>query len=737
LPTENQGWSAQHVEAILNNGSTYLLVSALVLSIAVTVPRLAPGIPMGVDTASHLYKILFLHDWWKKGVNPFWSADWYAGSPALLLYPPLGYYLTAAISMLGLDPLLAYKLVDAFFYWIAPVAIFFLGRELGFGRGESALSALMFSAFPQVIENYLFFDRFPTVVSIPISCVLIIFFHRALTRPKSTLSLLLSILSMSALLLVHHLSALIAGFVMVLMVLLASAVQGVLRPLLKLIIVAVGTLGTTAFWLIPFLDSYRFFSMNGFYNRNVTFPFLRFTYFGFNIVSYLLGIAQFILAAVALQSIIGRNFDAHIPLRPATFFAPLLAGMTIFQAGEILSIPSLDYLGEFVVALSFTVFFAQFIVVPSARKVLARMDGTIFAVFWFLLFLWLGLGFYALPALQLPVIDALWIRTMDVYRLWLYLALPMSALAARGLFRAATKLLSWHAASVALLLILAVTPITVGVAIKAHYDLDSPINGILPYSAANTQIPTGIIEYFQHDNSQGRILGINVPLWIYLLPIYVNKPIVDGWYPQTKLVIPLIAINDYRLDDLETHTPSARFHAWKGLIDQGEILDITWVIIGDNGSLAAALMADTGFTKELTIPYEGVALVVYKSLQSQSLVDGDVNVTATSSPNPDQIDINTQPVATPTNVLVKEAYFPTWRATANGASLTVAEDKTTGYILLAIPPGTENVQLYQYPDQAVWGLVSLITLIAILTIASILYLRERKISEFQQEARER
>ena len=692
---------------------------------------------MGVDTTSHLYKILFLQYWWKKGVNPFWSADWYAGSPALLLYPPLGYYLTAAIAMLGVDPLLAYKLVDAFFYWTAPVTIFLLGRELGFGKGESALGALMFSVFPQVIENYLFFDRFPTVLSIPISCVLIIFFHRALTKPKSTPNILLSILSMSALLLVHHLSALIAGFVMVLMVLLASAAHGVARPLLKLAVVAAGTFGITAFWLMPFLDSYRFFSLNGFYNRNVTFPFLRFTYFAFDVASYLLGIAQFILAAVAIQSIVGRNFDAHIPLRPATFFAPLLAGMAIFQAGEILSLASLDYLGEFVVALSFTVFFAQFIVIPSARKVLARKDGTIFAVFWFLLFLWLGLGFYALPVLQLPVIDAIWIKTMDVYRLWLYLALPMSALAARGLFRAATKLLSRHPVSVALLLILAVTPITVGVAIKARYDLNSPINGVLPYSAANTQIPTGIIDYFQHDSSQGRILGINVPLWIYLLPIYVNKPIVDGWYPQTKLVIPLVNINDYRLDDLETHTPSARFNAWKGLIDQGELLDITWVIIGDNGTLAAALMAGTGFTKELTIPYEGVPLVVYKSLQSQSLVDGDVNVTAISSPNPDQINMSIQPTATPTAVLVKEAYFPTWRATANGAPLTVMEYKSTGYILLILPAGTESVKLYQHSDQAAWSLLSLITLTAILAITTAVYLRERKTIRTQQHARER
>ena len=680
---------------------------------------------MGVDTTSHLYKILFLQYWWKQGVNPFWSADWYGGSPALLLYPPLSYYLTAAIALLGVDPLLAYKLVDAFFYWIAPVAIFFLGKELGFGKGESALGALMFSAIPQVIENYLFFDRFPTILSIPISCFFIIFFHRALTKPNSPFNVLLSTFTMSALLLVHHLSALIAGFVAVLMVLLASTSDGIGKPLLKLATVAIGTIGITAFWLMPFLESYRLFSSNGFYNRNVIFPFLRFTYFGFNVVSYLLGIAQFILAAVAVQSIIGRNL-MQVPFRPFVFFAPLLGGMAIFQVGEISSLASLDYLGEFVVALSFTLFFAQFILIPSARRVLARRDGAIFAVFWFFLFLWLGLGFYALPVLQLPVIDSIWIKTMDVYRLWLYLAVPMSILAARGLLRSASKLLSWRPMSVVLLLVLVITPTTLGVAIKIHYDLNNPINGVLPYSAANTQIPPEILDYFQHDSSQGRILGINVPLWIYLLPDYVNKPIVDGWYPQTKLVIPLVLINDYRLDDLETHNSSSRFQTWQSLIGQSQLLDITWVMIGDNGTLAGPLMAGTEFTKELMVPYDGVQLVIYKSLLPGSLVDGEVNVTSSSSPNPDEININIAPPASATAILVKEAYFPTWKATANGVPLSVAEDKTTGYILLILPAGTETITLYQYADQIMWSLISSISLIALVALTASVYFRGRK-----------
>jgi hypothetical protein len=719
---------AQLVETVLSSHYKYLLASAIMAALAVTFSRLGPGIPMGVDTTSHLYKIIFLQYWWKQGVDPFWSLDWYAGSPALLLYPPLSYYLTAAIAMLGVDPVLAYKVVDAFFYAIAPVTIFYLARELGFDRGESALGALMFSLFPQVIENYLFFDRFPTTVAIPICCIFLIFFHRALKRPKPAVNVFLSILSMSTLLLVHHLSAVIAGIVAVLMALLTAGAHGILRQLLRLVVVAVGTLGITAFWLLPFLESYGLFSANGFYNRNVTFPFLRFTYFGFDVASYLLGIVQFVLAAVAVQSVMSRTFRSAIRLAPVSFFTCLLSGMASFQAGEILSWNTLQFVGEFIVALSFTVFLVQFVLLRSARRVLAKKDGAVSAALWFIVFLWLGLGFYALPVLQLPVIQEIWIKTMDVYRIWLYLALPMSALAARGFLRCAGKLITWRPVSVILLLVLVITPVTIGVVLKVNYDLNATINGVLPYTTANTEIPAQIINYFRNDSSQGRILGVNVPLWIYLLPMYVDKPIIDGWYPQTKLVIPLVEINDYRLDDLETAaTPTVRFNEWRSLINQAQLLDITWVIIGDNGSLATALMGGTGFAEKLTVPYADVQLVVYKSTQPQSLVDGDVNVTGVSTPSPDQMQISVHTTEAVTTILVKEAYFPTWIATADGGPLTVNRDSSTGYIFLILPAGTREVTLYQNANETVWNAISVVSLITALVFAVGMRFRSKKV----------
>ncbi len=700
------------------------------ISAAITIPRFLPGIPLSVDTTSHLYKILFLQYWWKQGITPFWSTDWYAGSPALLLYPPLSYYITAGLAVLGLDPLLAYKLVDALFYSLTPLAVYFLAKELGFNKGESALGALLFSLFPEVIENYIFFDRFPTVLAIPLSCIFFITFHRALAQKDSKTNILFSTLAMSALLLTHHLSALIAGLVALLMVLLASAKDGPSRPLLKLGLVAGGTLGITSFWLVPFITSFGLFSSNQFFNRNVTFPFLRFTYFGYDVSSYLLGIVQFVLAAVAVQSIIGRNFAKRIPVSPAVFFTSLLAGMAVFQAGEILTFGTIEVLGEIIVAASFVIFLGQFIIIQYARRVISRKNGVIFAVFWFILFLWLGLGYYALPVLQLPLIDTIWTKTMDVYRIWLYLALPMSALTARGILRSVSKIFARRPVLVIMFVSLAIISITVSVAMKINYDLNNTVNGVLPYSTSNAEIPPEVINYFRNDASQGRILGINVPFWIYVLPSYVNKTIIDGWYPQTILVKQLAAFNDYRLDDLETApNQTARLSEWQKLVSYSELLDVTWIMIGDNGTLAGELMQSTNFTEQLIVPYGNINLVVYKSTTVPSFIEtnsSNVNLTSVTSPNPDEIIMNFQPTPGTSTIIVKEAYFPTWVGTANGSPLVVGRDSVTGYILLTIPPDTTQVTLYQRTSGNQWSIASLTSFTVCLALTVAILIRKRK-----------
>lgn len=686
---------------------------------------------MSIDTTSHLYRVLFLHQWLDQGIFPFWSPDWYAGSPAILLYPPLSYYLAIGVSTAGVDPVLSYKLVDAVFYWLAPITVFFLGRELGFSKGESALGALLFSVVPEVIENYLFFDRFPTVISIPFFCAFVIMFHRALSGKRQLLGMLGSIFAMSGLLLTHHLSALIAGLVAVVMVALTVGRAGFRKPLITLFMVAIGTLGLTSFWLVSFLGSVRLFSANVFYNRNVTFPFLRFFYFGFDVTSFLLGIAQFVLAAIATQSILSRVMAKRIPVHAVIFFPILLLGMALFQAGELFAYSALTVVGRVVVVGSFVIFLGQFLVLPAARQVISKQNGSFLTVVWFVIFLWIGLGYYSMPVLWLPYISEFWIKTMDVYRVWLYLALPMSLLAAVGFLRSATRIWRSKPAYTLMLLALIITPIASGVALKANYAFNNQVNGVLPYTAANAEIPQPVINYFRNDPSQGRILGIDVPLWIYVLPNYVGKPILDGWYPQSKLVTPLLEINDYRIDDLETTNAAERLEEWKSLIANATLLDVTWVMIGNasiTNSLEGSITA-ANFTQQAVIPYQSGELMIFKIGNVPAFVEAKgTHVQTVSRPTPDKIIVTLSPSSNPATILVKEAYFPTWAAETDRGSLIVQRESSTGFIQVIVPPDTSQLILYQTPQSNVWNIVSAVSLATCVILSTIVILKERRSS---------
>jgi len=717
------------LQKLLDQKAAYLLASAVIVSIAVTIPRLGDGIPMSVDTTSHLYRILFLHHWLEQGVFPFWSPDWYAGSPAILLYPPLGYYMTLGLAMIGIGPVMAYKVVDVAFYWIAPIMIYLLGKELAFSKGESALAALMFSVVPEVIENYLFFDRFPTVISVPIFCGFVIMFRRSLLDARHPLNVLGSVLMMSALVLTHHLSALIAGFVAVIMIILAVGEQGLKRPLFVLGGVAIGTFGLTAFWTIPFMTSVGFFAGNEFYNRNVIFPFLRLSYFSYDVVSLLLGVVQFVLAAIAVTSLFGRVFKNRIRFGMTAFLPTIMGGMGLFEAGELLKLAPVSFLGQIVVVASFVVLLGQFVLLNRARRALTRRNGAILVAIWFIVFLWLGLGYYAQPLLWVTPVKDAWIRTMDVYRIWLYLALPMSILAARGLVKSLERFWSQRRAVAILLLLVVITPVALSAILRANYSLTAYVNPILPYTTANADVPQAIIEYFANDPAQGRILGLNVPFWIYILPTYVNKPIIDGWYPQTKLVRSLVEINDYRIDDLENApNQTSRVNSWRELIRQRETLAITWVIVGERrlANILGEALSSEGFVEEMSTSYGRTEIIVFKAVEVPSLVETNLGVVGIERPDPDTITLSLIPSEKPAPVLVKEAYFPSWTAKADGTDIAVMRDDATGYVRLMVPAGASRVTLSQRTDTTLWNVISASSLALCVALAVMMASRRRR-----------
>ncbi|MEM2122383.1 MAG: 6-pyruvoyl-tetrahydropterin synthase-related protein [Candidatus Bathyarchaeia archaeon] len=477
---------------------------------------------MGVDSTSHLYKVIFMvKSFRENGYIPFWTPDWYGGTPLLLLYPPLTYYLCFILSLGGLDPVSSYKIVEAIFYIMAPYSIYILSRELGLAETEGWTAALLLSLSPAIIDNMLFYDRLPTVLSIPLLCLYLTYFHRSYRDKFHMRSWIASTILLASLILTHHLSALIAVLISITAISSSlPALKKTIRGFGSLASTCAASLGLSSLWLIPFLYASKVVADNPFYNRNVMD--LSFGKLSFlireSIVNF--GPLHFTLAMTMLGILAHKTVKngKYLSLGFASIF---LSGLALFELGVKNNLPTLKMASQTIIVLLFASSTIGSIILMRKLK----HQSYSFLSLWFLIFLWFGLGGFMVPFvsnmsppfIELPLIPYIWSK-LDVHRFWLYLSIPGSLLAAPILLKALKKAkfnhkYTWVASS--LLLILAI-----GGFIKAAWTLTHPINKYLPrdYTIANQEIPEGIIQYLSSDPWNGRILAVHCPFWIYLLP---------------------------------------------------------------------------------------------------------------------------------------------------------------------------------------------------------------------------
>jgi len=320
--------------------------------------------------------------------------------------------------------------------------------------------------------------------------------------------------------------------------------------------------------------------------------------------------------------------------------------------------------------------------------------------------LWLGLGQHALLIQALPF----W-KKLDSMRFLLYASIPQAILASQYLTRLIRKGIAIPRTStikfrsreltVFLICAAALTSTVLG-------GFSTNLNNLTP----NTDIPPEIIEYFYESPVNARILPIACPKWIHILPTYAWKPIIDGWFPQGKILKPLLPIKDYRINDLMEYPKEERNRIWQGLISNHTRLGINWVMIGDE-SLQFFVEGNPEFRLVFTIDsiaiYEATDPVHLIEAYPQSAIS---NMTITQ-PRPDEIDISIRNIEETTKLTIKQAYMPYWEDSSN-SGISVEEDED-GYILLIIPP-TANKEVkikFSYMKEATLYLISAATMLVI------------------------
>lgn len=717
--------------------ATILFVASFAFNLVVVSVRLLDGLPLGVDSTSHLFRVMLMtRSYQENGYFPQWNPYWYGGTTFSLLYPPLAFYIALVPSLLGLGPVLAYKLTDAVFFLIGPIAVYYLCRQFKLDKAESVLAASFFSFSPSVVENYLFYDRFPSTVSLPVVCLFLVVLSRTMQSDHGRLkwnSVIISGALFGGIILLHHLTAFCAALLGLLLVFSEGLGQRRLAPFVRgiallSIVLSIGA-ALSSFWSVPFLEASGRFLSNPFYNRNVEFPFVRLSYFSINVVTYEFGLAHFLLSifGIWVYPVDLKSRRSFVPM----VFGMMMVGMTVFELGEKILAEPIRILGQTILILSLVSL--TWAIMRRCTSASTHHLHTCYPLAWFAVFFWISLGNSALPFVALSPFSRFW-KALDVHRFWLYLTVSMSILSAIGLkklLRIRVNIPKMRPRVIAALL--------VGIAVasgcvKAAYTVTHDISEFLPYPLLNSAPPKELVDYFRSDSTYARILALRCPLWIYVLPYYTDKPLVDGWYPQEKLLRRILEIDDYRILDLESSGPvdpadsPNRTKIWKNLISESRMLAIKWVIVGSvSEEVKSELFEGTDFKLDVRFPYQHGTIAVYRASGSVEMIE-----MISSSPGKavferggtDRFTVRLLEIRGAPTIIVKEAYFPTWYAISDGAPIEVHEDPE-GFIVLKPPEGVSEITLQQKPVSPHTYYLSGITLIGILFCLVLIKARAR------------
>jgi len=259
-----------------------------------------------------------------------------------------------------------------------------------------------------------------------------------------------------------------------------------------------------------------------------------------------------------------------------------------------------------------------------------------------------------------------------------------------------------------------------GGCVKVIYTTTHNVSEFLPFGTVNRNIPAELIDYFRSDSTYARILAVRCPLWIYVLPYYTGKPLIDGWYPQEKLLKDILEINDYRILDLEcAGSLENRTKTWRSLISKSRLLGIKWVLVGEVPLEARlSLFNGTHFNLHAEFQHEEGMISVYRSSEDIGMVElfspGGGSATL-SREGPDRLMVKLANIPDSSRIVIKEAYYPTWAAVSGDTTLEIGKD-TEGFIQIKVPSGVQEIKLYHKSADPAAYYVSLATLMVLLLL---------------------
>ena len=230
----------------------------LLLTLPALLPLLRTGFFVSDDGLFHVYRTAALARAWQDGVlwpRLFPEFGFGYGQAVLNFYAPLSYAPAAALSVLGIEPASAVKLLIAFCTLTAALAAFGYGRHL-FGNTGGVLAAVVYTYAPYHLADAYLRGAVPEYAAFIFPPLILWAYSAAFRRDNPWPALLWGTLAWAGLVLTHNLTALMMAPVAAAQLLVLAAVTGKWRRLAgaaESLLLAVAI--TAVYWLPVLAES--------------------------------------------------------------------------------------------------------------------------------------------------------------------------------------------------------------------------------------------------------------------------------------------------------------------------------------------------------------------------------------------------------------------------------------------------------------------------------------------------
>lgn len=254
--------AAPHPAASKPDDDRRSLVTCLGLTLLLALPALLPLLRAGFfvsdDGLFHVYRTAALAEAWQHGVlwpRLFPEFGFGYGQAVLNFYSPLSYAPAAALSVLGIEPATAVKLLIAFCTLAAALAAFGYGRHL-FGNSGGVLAAVVYTYAPYHLADAYLRGAAPEYAAFIFPPLILWAYSATFRRHNPWPPLLWGTLAWAGLVLTHNLTALMMAPVAVAQLLVLATVTRRWRRLMG----AAGSLAlavaiTAVYWLPVLTES--------------------------------------------------------------------------------------------------------------------------------------------------------------------------------------------------------------------------------------------------------------------------------------------------------------------------------------------------------------------------------------------------------------------------------------------------------------------------------------------------